>query len=235
VVVQPQQFDLQILAVRFVDAGHPDQKLGPRYRVWLRNNSVQDIASPLNVTLFASNKDQPLDDSPQAGIRVESIAAEETQAIDIRLPWEAYEMGRDSDGRLLPFQQLHVLVDSHHEIAETSETNNGVVLDREDILPVDPAAFSTDVDTVVTGESISIAGEGLGPEPGQVLLYVKELELQLEVHGWYDLGVRAKVPILPLAEASEAQLVVVRGDSVASNPLKITLVPVGTELLPAPQ
>ena len=36
----PAQFDLQLLAVRFVDPGHPDQKLGPRYRVWFRNNSA---------------------------------------------------------------------------------------------------------------------------------------------------------------------------------------------------
>ena len=30
----------------------------------------------------------------------------------------------------------------------------------------------------------------LGPEPGQVLVYVKDLELDTEIQGWYDLGVR---------------------------------------------
>jgi hypothetical protein len=234
VVVQPERYDVQLLAVRFVDAGHPEEKLGPRFRVWVRNNGTADIATPFNVSLFASNDDRLSEELPQAGVRVEAIKAGETQSVDLRLPWEVYEMGRDAEDRPAPFAKLHVVVDSHHEITETSETNNGTVLKREEILPVDPAAFSTDVDTVVAGGMVSIAGEGFGPEPGQVLLYVKGLELQPEIQGWYDLGVRVKIPELPLAEATEAELVVVRGDTAASNPLKFTLAPKGTELLPVP-
>jgi hypothetical protein len=166
---------------------------------------------------------------------VEAIAAGETQALELRLPWAVYELVRDAEGRRLPFATLHVITDSHGEIEETSETNNGIILAREDILPVDPAAFSTDVDTVVAGGVVSIAGEGFGPEPGQVLVYVKELELEAEIQGWYDLGVRIKVPDLPLTEEAKAELVVVRGDAVAANPITLTLAPAGTELLPAPQ
>ncbi len=33
-VIPAAQYDLQLLAVRFVDPGHPEEKLGPRYRVW---------------------------------------------------------------------------------------------------------------------------------------------------------------------------------------------------------
>ena len=234
VVVQPQRYDVQLLAVRFVDAGHPEQKLGPRFRVWVRNNSNADMAAPFNVSVIASNDDRVNEKLPQAGVRVEAIKAGETQSVDVRLPWEVYEMGRDAEGRPAPFAQLHVIVDSHGEISETSETNNGNALKREEILPVDPAAFSTDVDTVAAGDMVSIAGEGLGPEPGEVLLYVKGLELQPEIQGWYDLGVRVKIPELPLAEATEAELVVVRGDTAASNPVKLMLAPKGTKLLPAP-
>jgi hypothetical protein len=234
VVVEPQRYDVQLLAVRFVDAGHPEEKRGPRFRVWIRNNSNVDIATPFNVSAIAANDDRLNQDLPQAGVRVEAIEAGQTQAIDLRLPWEVYEMGRDAEGQPAPFAMLHVIADSHGEIGETSETNNGTALKREEILPVDPAAFSTDVDTVVVGGLVSIAGEGFGPEPGEVLLYVKGLELQPEIQGWYDLGVQVKIPELPLAEATEAELVVVRGDTAATSPLKLTLAPKGTELLPAP-
>jgi hypothetical protein len=60
------------------------------------------------------------------------------------------------------------------------------------------------------------------------------LELQPEIQGWYDLGVRVEIPALPLAEPTEARLVVVRRDSAAANPLELTLAPAGFELLPPP-
>jgi hypothetical protein len=229
------QYDIQLLAVRFVDAGHPEQQIGPRFRVWVRNNSEQDMDQPFNVTVIAAAGDQLSAELPQAGVRVEAIAAGETQALDLRLPWEVYELVRDAEGRTLPFTKLHVIADSHGEIEETSESNNGIILAREDILPVDPAAFSTDVDAVAVGDMVSIAGEGFGPEPGQVLVYVKGLELEAEIQGWYDLGVRIKVPDLPLTQEAEAELVIVRGDAAAANPVRLTLAPAGTELLPAPQ
>lgn len=234
VVVAPQRNDLQLLAVRFVDAGHPEEQVGPRFRVWVRNNSPQDISTPFNVSVIAANGDRLSEGLPQAGLRFESIRTGETQSVDLRLPWDVYDMNRDAEGRPAPFAQLHAIVDSHGEIAETSESNNGIVLKREEILPVDPAAFSTDVDTATVGGMASIAGEGFGPEPGQVLVYAQGLELEAEIHGWYDLGVRIKIPDLPLAQATEAEVVVVRGDSTASNPLKLTLAPKGAELLPAP-
>jgi hypothetical protein len=234
VAVAPTVYDLQLLAVRFVDAGHPDERLGPRFRVWFRNNSVRDVTTPFNVSIIASNDETLSRDLPQAGVRVDTIAAGETQSVDLRLAWDVYDMGRDTEGNPAPFAKLHAVVDSHLEIAETSEENNGAILNREDILPVDPAAFSTDVDTVTEGGMVSIAGEGFGPEPGRVLVYVDDRELDAEIHGWYDLGVRVKMPVLPLSAATDAQIVVVRGDAAAANPLKITLAPRGVELLPVP-
>ena len=43
--------------------------------------------------------------------------------------------------------------------------------------------------------------------------------------GWYDLGVRWTVPRLALNAPVEADVVVVRGDGAAANPVKITLTP----------
>jgi hypothetical protein len=227
-------FDLQLLAVRFVDPGHPEKKLGPRYRVFFRNNSRVDIASPFNVVLIAANG-QTLPTGQTlvtSGVKVTGIAAGETQSVDIRLPFEASIMRRDDEGHQIPFSHLHVLVDSHRQVQEADESNNGAVLPVGEILPVDPAAFAAESDTLAAGSTVSIAGEGFGPEPGYVVVYIKELELQAEIEGWYDLGVRVKLPELPIVESTEAQIVVVRGDGAASNPLTVTLTPPSTPPVP---
>jgi len=143
-------------------------------------------------------------------------------------------MGVDAAGKPVPFTRLHVWVDSHNELIEASDENNGTMIDPGDVLPVDPAAFSTDVETGVAGELISIAGEGFGPEPGRVLVDVKGLQLNAEIVGWYDLGVHVRLPNVLLAAPTEMELIVVRGDGAASNPLRRQLVPAGTPMIPAP-
>jgi hypothetical protein len=119
--------DLQLLAVRMIDSGDAAQNQGPAYRVWVRNNSHVAILHPFNVLALAAHDGRPAADLPQAGVRVDSIEAGQIIPVDIRLPAEANAPG-------LPM--LHVLVDSHREIAEVYEDNNGTVLNRVDILPV---------------------------------------------------------------------------------------------------
>jgi hypothetical protein len=89
---------------------------------------------------------------------------------------------------------------------------------------------------VTAGGEMILAGEGLGPQPGQVLVNVAGRELQAEVLGWYDLGVRITVPQLGLSESTPAEVIVVRGDGAATNPVKVTLLPgmPGPELAPPP-
>jgi hypothetical protein len=123
--------DLQLLAVRMIDAGNPEQNMGPGFRVWVRNNSPVAILHGFNVLALAARSNVATADLPQSGVRVDSIGAGETLPIDIRLPVEANEPG-------LPM--LHVLVDSHREIAEVFENNNGMVLPRANILPVEEVA-----------------------------------------------------------------------------------------------
>lgn len=217
--------DVQLLAVRFVDPGHPEQQLGPRYRVWFRNNSPVDIAQPFDVLLMASNNEVPAATLPQAGVRVTSIPAGAIQVVDIRLPFEANVMNRDAAGRQIPFSNLHVLVDARREIAEVFEENNGQVIARQDIFPVDPATFAADTEAAPAGSAITIAGEGFGPEPGRVLVFVAGLELEAAIEGWYDLGVRAVLPGLQLAAPTAAEIVVIRGDGAAADPLTFTLLP----------
>ena len=144
IVVEPEQYDLQLLAVRMVDPGHPEEKLGPRYRVWFRNNSNKPITQPFSVMLFAGNDKRFGQDLPRGGVRVTSIEAGDTQSVDIRLPIEVYTMNRDAAGQPAPFEFLHFFVDANREINDVSLANNGAVVPREEMLPVDPAAFEID-------------------------------------------------------------------------------------------
>lgn len=225
VVVAPQQYDLQLLAVRFVDPGHPEEDLGPRYRVWFRNNSTQPITRPFNVTLLASMDDRVQAGLPQAGVRANSIQAGEVQAVDIRLPAHVNAMAPGAAGGREPFAMLHAIVDGNREIDDTVRANNGVAIARGEILPIDPAAFEVQPKAAAGGGEVLLAGEGFGPEPGQVLIHLGGIEMQGEILGWYDLGVRLCLPNLPLAGPAEAELIVIRGDGAAANPVKVTLTP----------
>ena len=207
-------FDLQLLAVRFVDAGHPEQNFGARYRIYLRNNSDQPINQPFNVLLLASDGTSPSADALNAGFQLETIEAGETKAVDIRLPMTEE-----------PFTKLHVLIDSHKNIEEIEETNNGSVLNVADILPVDPVLFGSEDQQVVTGSVMTLAGEGLGPAPGRVLVHAAGLEWEAEIEGWTDLGVQVKLPELPVTDDTPAEIMLIRGDDAATNPLSVTITP----------
>lgn len=219
VVSVPSGYDVQLLAVRFVDPGHPEEQLGPRYRVWLRNNSLRPIQSPFNVTVVAANDDNLIAGLPQAGVTVPEMEVDAVVPVDIRLPFEANRMNQMSNGQRAPFTRLHVLVDSHAELPEADESNNGLAIARGEVLPVDPAAFSTDVTTANRGSLVSLAGEGFGPEPGQIVVLVGDREYPAEIHGWYDLGVNFQMPSLPMNGTQTAQVLVIRGDGAASNPV----------------
>ncbi len=182
---------------------------------------------------LASNDPQLLAGLPQAGVRVRAIAANDTQSVDIRLPVEVNAMGRAPDGSPIPFSNLHVLVDANREIPDIYPTNNGAALAREEILPIDPASFEIDTKSAAAAGLLIIAGEGYGPQPGQVMVHLGGVEMQAEIAGWYDLGVQFKMPSLPLASPAQAELVVIRGDGAAANPLPMTVMPAAPAVGPA--
>lgn len=218
-VVVDQGIDVQLLAVRFVDPGHWQQNLGQRFRVWLRNNSPRDIVQPFNVVVMGSNDAVPDDRRLEIGQRVPSLEAGQTIALDLRLPLTP----NNQPGDPFDYSNLHVLVDAHRELNDVNLANNGTVLDRGDILPVDPAAFNADSDIVEPGMVINIAGEGLGPEPGQLLLSVGNETYQPEILGWYDLGVQMRVPEVAAEGLANGDLVIIRGDGAAANPLTLQI------------
>lgn len=231
--------DLQLQAVRFVDPGHPERNEGPRFRVWVHNASTAPITEPFNVVLLAANGEKLDKNLPQAGVTVSAMKPDEVQAIDIRLPAEVNTMGANEQGEAVPFTMLHVVVDSHQQIDETSETNNGQALARTEIDPIDPYVLSSDAkeNQVVDGATIILAGEGLGPEPGQVVVHLTtpgreedKVEVEAEITGWCDQGVQVLLPPLPLAIDTEADLIVIRGDGAMANPLSMKIVPQQAEL-----
>jgi hypothetical protein len=225
VVIQAASMDLQMLAVRFVDNGHPEQNLGPRFRVWVRNNSQIQITSPFSVLALASNDTNADASLPQAGVVIPSMDIGEVRPVDIRLPLQANRMGVTPEGHKVPFSFLQVLVDSHQQVGEVNEANNGAVVARTEILPVDPAAFSSDLTAAAPGATLTIAGEGFGPEPGRVLVSVNGQQTEALIQGWYDLGVRFTVPNYTLTGVVDADILVVRGDGAVSNPLDVDLGP----------
>jgi len=216
--------DVRLIAVRFVDSGHTDQKLGTRYRVWFENQSRTQISSPFNVLLLASNTMEAAIDLPQAGVTIASMEPGEMKVVDIRLPFDANKMNI-VDKSLIPFNFLHVLVDSHQQLADIDRTNNGTVLSRNDILPVDPAAFSTDVSAAAPNAIVTIAGEGFGPEPGRLILNVNGTQTEPTIFGWYDLGVQFELPNVPISGPTDAEVLVIRGDGAASNPVIVRIAP----------
>ncbi len=234
--VPAAEFDLQLLAVRFVDAGHPQEELGPRYRVWFRNNSDRPLTNPFDIVLLAGNDEKVTDKLPSAGVRINSIESNQTQSVDIRLPFEVLEMGQDENNEPVPFATLHALVDANREIDETSEANNGTRLAADLVLPVDPSAFEAKPKEAEVGGKLLLAGEGFGPEPGRVLVHLGGIEMEAEILGWYDLGVHVTVPQLPLAGPVDAELIVIRRDGVAANPLTVAIKPnqLPAEIVPPP-
>ena len=221
--VTPQQ-DLQLLAVRIVDHGHPEQQLGPRYRVWVRNNSQYDLNVPFNVMALASNTPVLDGNGLGNGVQLDGIQSGQIRTVDIRLPYGVYDM-QQVGTETGQYSHLHVIVDSHRMIDEFDERNNGVALAASQILLVDPAVFAADREQVSAGQSVSLAGEGLGSEPGEVLVYLNDMPFQAEIEGWYDLGVRVKLPALPIAQAMHVQVIIVRRDGATAQPLDLVLSP----------
>jgi hypothetical protein len=128
--------DVEFSRIAQIDAGDPAKNLAPAYRVWFHNNSTVDINQPFDVALLASKDDQLSQGLPYASVRVDSLAADETTSVDIRLPIAAMTMGT-ADGQPAPFAYVHTIIDSQKELVETNKANNLSVDSRDDIPAVE--------------------------------------------------------------------------------------------------
>jgi hypothetical protein len=215
-VVVVHGIDLQLLAIRFVDNGDAAQNLGPRFRVWIRNNTPTPMLKPFNVLALAARDIVPSTDLPQAGVRIEAMQPGQILPVDIRLPVQANDVN---------LGMVHVLIDSHREVPEVFEDNNGIVLPRAEVMSVDPALLAADLQTAVPGAEINVAGEGLGAVAGQVIVKLAGLDMAGEVLGWSELGIRIRLPVVQIVNPVDAQIIAVRADGKAILPLPLKVIP----------
>lgn len=136
----PRVNPVSIAQIRTLDAGSQTKQLGPAYRVWLQNGSDADIDQGFDVALVAANARKLSPKLPFSGVRVDGIAAGETMAADIRLPYGSLTMGRDNDGKPAPFAYLVAIVDSQAEIADATGENNIRIENRQNIPAVNELA-----------------------------------------------------------------------------------------------
>lgn len=137
-VLVNQPIDLELVGLQLVDDGSRDEQIGPRYRVWVRNNGPV-LHTEFKVTILAANGDEPKPELPNVSGRVSTIEAGQTIAVDLRLPPTASELGRDDKGNGVPFAKLFVWIDSAQEIKESKEDNNATMMARTEIPTVETA------------------------------------------------------------------------------------------------
>jgi len=223
VAVAPQQHDLQLLAVRFVDPGHPEEKLGPRFRVWFRNNSPEPITRPFDVVMLAGVDRELVAGLPQAR-RPRGLGRGRRHAIGRRPP---------------PLRRLnmgHEPAASRRRSARCMSWSTPTAKSPRSPAPTTARCWPWPTCCPWTrrrsswsrrrgpGGEVLLAGEGFGPEPDKCWSTWRA-GIRGEISGWYDLGVRFRLPAAAAAAAAPAEVIVVRGDGAAANPLKLTVLP----------
>ena len=108
--------DLQPVDIKLVDAGVPNENLGPRYRVTVFNGGAANVNQEFTVRLMASADGQPGADLPGAVKRVSGLNAGDATTVDLRLP------------QGLSFQYLVVVVDNEGEVTDANRGNNAAVM-----------------------------------------------------------------------------------------------------------
>ena len=218
-IAAPIAVDVELVDVRLIDAGN-GRTTGPAFRVWVRNNGPIEIASPLEVVLVAGD-DRPVGDTaPHAAAEFKSPAAGELTSVDLRLPFTAYAVGTDAEGRPSPFTKIIAIVNPPETYADARDENNIASFDRDAIKLVDLKLTSVAVDA--EGKTALLSGEGFGRNPGKIVLEAAGLKLLAEVVAWNHSQIRIKLPALDLVEAVTLPTTVRREDgAVVASEIKI--------------
>jgi hypothetical protein len=137
-VVEPavevaQVIDLELLGVELLDAGNAETKVGPTYRVTVRNRSTAAIEQPFDIGLVVTNGPDPSQKSPFATERMDRMDAGEVTDVDIKLPGVVNLMNKNAEGQVEPFTTLFVAVDARQEVTEADENNNTTKVARVEV------------------------------------------------------------------------------------------------------
>jgi hypothetical protein len=128
-----QVIDLELLGVELLDAGNMETKIGPTYRVTVRNRSTVAIEQPFDIGLVATNGENPTKKSPFATSRMDAMDAGEVTDVDIKLPGVVNRMSKNAEGQAEPFTTLFVAVDARQEVTEADENNNTTKVARVEV------------------------------------------------------------------------------------------------------
>lgn len=121
--------DLQLVDVRLLDNGRPDEQIGPRYRISFRNAGSTPVETAFNVSLAATTEFKVSDSMPETTTRVTGVNGNEVKFVDMRLPPSVFEM-TTATGAKTEFSKLLVFVDSGQEVKDTNRENNMAGLER---------------------------------------------------------------------------------------------------------
>jgi hypothetical protein len=128
-----RETDLELIEVRCVDAGTPAKNQGPCFRVWFRNNSLTVVGTSFRVAVLASLSRNFDLRSPRAVVEVKAMKPGEVLTVDLRLPMQVNFLGRNIEGRSLPFGFLAAVVDCEQTLSDSNRENNIAVLGRLEI------------------------------------------------------------------------------------------------------
>lgn len=128
--------DVALADVRFCDAGDVVSKLGPRYRIMVRNKGRIDVRT-FHVVMMAGMDKVPTPNAPASLVKVVGLQSGQTKVIDVRLPAKSLMIGMDQADVPVPFSTLFVAVDSHEELNDIDLSNNGTVMNRLEVPLVD--------------------------------------------------------------------------------------------------
>jgi hypothetical protein len=207
---------LKVIDIRWIDAGIPEEKLGPAFRVVLRNVG-RPVPHKFDLLLTAGAGDKLHPEFPTAVETIDGLYPGQMLTIDMRLPIESLAMPYPGQEAPAPFDTVTVLTAAEKEVKPLA------VVPRAEILPVDLVLAEMENYTLPAGAAMLLKGEGFAFEPGKVVLQTRGLNLAVEVLNWGPLGAEIKLPHLPLTRLTPARLFVVRNDGMVSRPLFIDL------------
>ena len=83
---------------------------------------------------------------------------------------------------------------------------------------------------VAVGSTLNFEGQDLGDQAGQVMLVVDKLSLGMQVNEWTAGKVTATLPLMGLAGATKAEIILVKADGQIASSIKVELIPAASTI-----
>ncbi len=131
--------DIELTEVRLVAAGNVEQKVGPRFRLYCRNNGSVE-APKFHVSVLVDVGKELTETAHMVTIESVGMMPGKSQTIDVQLPVEVLKMTTENDPWARPFETFAAIIDSDDSLTETNEDNNVLLLARDAIKSVKTAS-----------------------------------------------------------------------------------------------